>query len=148
MDQNTRVLYQPSRSKFLSQHEHDSPAVSCPQRRPRVLRPPSPGSPRGLYHWIDKSRCLHTIPGCAARREEWILPSFRPGKGHKYSQLLFVSRVSVHSRREVENSPLSRVMASETIATYMALRAGIIGQHRHSFIRLLRSHTEHVQICY
>ena len=37
------------------------------------------------------------------------VPIFRPGKGHKYSQVLFVSRLSVHSRREVENSPLSKV---------------------------------------
>ena len=37
------------------------------------------------------------------------VPPFRPGKGHKYSHVLFVPRLCVHSRREVENSPLSRV---------------------------------------
>ena len=58
---------------------------------------------------------------------------FRPGKGHEFSRMLFDSRLSVHSRREVEKfSSVAIGMTSETIATYMALRAGMIGQHRHS----------------
>ena len=62
------------------------------------------------------------------------VPPFRLGKGHKFSRVLFDSiRLSVHSRREVEKfSSVAIGMASETIATYMALRAGMIGQHRHS----------------
>ena len=61
------------------------------------------------------------------------VPPFRPGKGHKFSHVLFDSRLSVHSRREVEIfSPVAIGMASETIATYMVLRAGMIGHHRHS----------------
>ena len=58
------------------------------------------------------------------------VPPFRPYKWHKFSHVL---RLSVHSRREVEKlSSVAIGMASETIATYMALRAGMIGQHRHS----------------
>ena len=61
------------------------------------------------------------------------VPQFRPGKGHKFSHVLFDSRLSMHSRREVEKfSSVAIGMASETIATYMALRAGMIGQQRHS----------------
>ena len=61
------------------------------------------------------------------------VPLFRPGKGHLFSRVLFDSRLSVHSRREVEKpSSVAIGMASETIATYMELRAGMIGQHRHS----------------
>ena len=44
----------------------------------------------------------------------------------------------MHSRREVGKfSSVAIGMTSETIATYMALRAGMIGQH--IGIRLLRS---------
>ena len=54
-------------------------------------------------------------------------------KGTIFSRALFDSRLSVHSRREVEKfSSVAIGMASETIATYMALRGGMIGQHRHS----------------
>ena len=61
------------------------------------------------------------------------VPPFRPGKGPKFSHVLFDSGFSVYSRREVEEfSSISIGMASETIATYMALRAGMIGQQRHS----------------
>ena len=61
------------------------------------------------------------------------VPPFRPGKGQNISHVLFDSRLSVHSRREVEIfSSVAIGMASVTIATYMALRAGMIGQHRHS----------------
>ena len=61
------------------------------------------------------------------------VPPFRPGKGHKFSHGLFDFRLSVHSRREVEKFSFVAIgMASETIETYMALRAGMIGQHRHS----------------
>ena len=61
------------------------------------------------------------------------VPPFRPGKGHKFSRVLFDSRLAVHPRREVENfSSVAIGMASETIATYMTLRAGMIGQHMHS----------------
>ena len=46
---------------------------------------------------------------------------------------LFDPRLSVHSQREVGKfSSVAIGMASETIATYMALRAGVIGQQRHS----------------
>ena len=74
------------------------------------------------------------------------VPPFRPGKGHKFSRVLFDSRFCVHSRRGVEKfSSVAIGVTSETIATYyMALRAGMIGQHRG--IRLLRSLTQHVQI--
>ena len=52
---------------------------------------------------------------------------------HKFSHVLFDSRLSVHSRREFEIfSSVTVGMASEKIATYMALRAGMFGQHRHS----------------
>ena len=62
----------------------------------------------------------------------WVSP-FGPGKGHKFSRVLFDSRLSVHYRREVKKiSSVAIGMTSETIATYMALRAGIIEQHRHS----------------
>ena len=62
------------------------------------------------------------------------VPPFKPGKGHKFSHVLFDSRLSVHSRREVENfSSIAFGTASETIATYMAFRAGIIGQQRKAF---------------
>ena len=30
------------------------------------------------------------------------VPPFRPGKGHKFSHVLFDSRLPVHSRREIE----------------------------------------------
>ena len=47
--------------------------------------------------------------------------------------VLFDPRLSVHSQREVGKfSSVAIGMASETIATYMALRAGVIGQQRHS----------------
>ena len=59
------------------------------------------------------------------------VPPFRPGKGHRFSHVLFDSRLSVPCRTEVEKfSSVAIGMASETIATYMALRAGMIGQHR------------------
>ena len=60
------------------------------------------------------------------------VPPFRPGKGHRYSHVvLFNSRLSVHYRREVEKfSSVAIGMAGETIATYMALRAGMIGQQK------------------
>ena len=49
--------------------------------------------------------------------------------GHKFSHVLFDFRLSVHSQREVEKfSSVAIGMASETLATYMALRAGMIGQ--------------------
>ena len=61
------------------------------------------------------------------------VPPFRPGKGYTFCQVLLDSRLYVHSRREVEKfSSVAIGMASETIATYMALRAGMIGQQRHS----------------
>ena len=61
------------------------------------------------------------------------VPPFRPGEGHKFPHVLFDSRLSVHSQREVEKLFSAAIgMASETIATYMALRAGMIGQQRHS----------------
>ena len=61
------------------------------------------------------------------------VPPFRPDKGHKFSHVLFDSRLSVPCRREVEKFSFVAVgMVSETIATYIALRAGMIGQHRHS----------------
>ena len=61
------------------------------------------------------------------------VPSFRPGKGHTFSHVLFDYRLSLHSRREVEKfSSVAIGMASETIATYTALRAGMIGQQRYS----------------
>ena len=60
-------------------------------------------------------------------------PPFRPAEGHIFFHVLFDSRLSVLSRREVEKfSSVAIGMASETIATYMALRAGMIGQQRHS----------------
>ena len=52
------------------------------------------------------------------------VPPFRPGKGHTFHHVLFDSRLSVHSRREVEKfSSVAIGTASETIATYMVLRA-------------------------
>ena len=63
------------------------------------------------------------------------VPPCRPGKGHNFSHdVFFDSRLSVHFRRgEVEKfSSVAVGMACETIATYMALRAGMIGQQRHS----------------
>ena len=61
------------------------------------------------------------------------VPPFRPGKGYKFSHVLFDPRLSVHSQREVGKfSSVAIGMAIETIATYMALRAGVIGQQRHS----------------
>ena len=60
------------------------------------------------------------------------IPPFRPGKRHKFSHALFDSRLSVHSLREVEKFFYVAIgMASETIATYMALRTGMVGQQRH-----------------
>ena len=54
-------------------------------------------------------------------------------RGTNFSRVLFDSRLAVHYRREVEKlSSVAIGMASETIATYMALRAGMIGQHGHS----------------
>ena len=61
------------------------------------------------------------------------VPPFRPGKGYNFSHVLFDPRLCVHSQREVGKlSSVAIGMASETIATYMALRAGVIGQQRHS----------------
>ena len=61
------------------------------------------------------------------------VPPFRPGRGHKFYRVLFDSRLYVHSQRKVEKfSSVAIGMTSETIATYVALRAGMIGQHRHS----------------
>ena len=61
------------------------------------------------------------------------VPPFRPGEGQKCSHVLFDSKLSVHSQREVEKfSSVAIGMASETIATYMTLRAGMIGQQRRS----------------
>ena len=61
------------------------------------------------------------------------VPPFRPGTGHTFSHVLFDSRLSAHSQKEVkEFSSVAIGMASETRATYMALRAGMIGQQRHS----------------
>ena len=61
-----------------------------------------------------------------------VLP-FRPGERHKFSHVLVDSRLSVLSRKEVEKfSSVAIKMASETIATDMALRAGMVGQQRHS----------------
>ena len=63
------------------------------------------------------------------------VPTFRPGEGHKFSCVLFDSRLSAHSQREVKkfsSVAIGMTIDSETIATYMALRAGMIGQHRHS----------------
>ena len=52
------------------------------------------------------------------------VPPFRPGKGQIFHHVLFDSRLSVHSRREVEKfSSVAIGTASETIATYMVLRA-------------------------
>ena len=51
------------------------------------------------------------------------VPPFRPGKGYNFSHVLFDPRLSVHSQREVGKfSSVAIGMASETIATYMALR--------------------------
>ena len=76
------------------------------------------------------STCLGMLHRCVYYRK---VPPFRPGKGRNFSHVLFDSRLSVHSRREVEIfSSVAIGMASATIATYMALRAGMIGQHRHS----------------
>ena len=62
------------------------------------------------------------------------VPPFRPGEGHQLSHVLFDSRFSMHSRREVEKfSSVATGMSSETIATYMALRASMIGQQRKAF---------------
>ena len=62
------------------------------------------------------------------------VPPFRPGKGYNFSHVFKEKfRLSVHSQREVGKfSSVAIGMASETIATYMALRAGVIGQQRHS----------------
>ena len=47
--------------------------------------------------------------------------------------VLFDSRLYVPCRREVgKYSSIAIGMASETIPTYMVLRAGMIGQQRHS----------------
>ena len=62
------------------------------------------------------------------------VPPFRRGEGHKFSHVLFDSRFPVHSRREVEKfSSVAIGIASETIATCMALRAGMLGQQRKAF---------------
>ena len=61
------------------------------------------------------------------------VPPFRPGKGHRFYDVLFDSRLSVPCRGEAEKfSSVAVGMVSETIATYIALKAGMIGQHRHS----------------
>ena len=66
----------------------------------------------------------------------YIIEGFRHlglARGTIFSHVLFDPRLSVHSQREVGKfSSVAIGMASETIATYMALRAGVIGQQRHS----------------
>ena len=66
-----------------------------------------------------------------ATQQKWY--HNRPGKGYNFSHVLFDPRLSVRSQREVGKfSSVAIGMASATIATYMALRAGVIGQQRHS----------------
>ena len=82
-----------------------------------------------LVQYLLKSTCLRRLHRYVCYRR---VPPFRPGKGYKLSHVLFDTRLSVHSQREVEKlSSVAIGMASETIATCMALRAGMIGQQRH-----------------